>query len=85
MDFVGKAIQLSVEKYITNKQNQGNASSCCFAALDLKNIFNKLAHEKISELVSHKYPKILHLVSMLYREPCSVFPIWMMASGIPSP
>ena len=47
MDFVMKASQLSVKKYITSQQKQGEAPSRCFVSLDLKNMFNELSHEKI--------------------------------------
>ena len=36
-------------------------------------MFNELSCEKIFEIVEHKYPDLLPLVSMLYREPGSVF------------
>ena len=36
-------------------------------------MFNELSFEKIFEMVEHNYPELLPLVSMLYREPGSVF------------
>mgnify|MGYP007103437133 CR=1 FL=1 len=42
MDFVVKANQLGVEKYITNKLKAGDAPSHCFISLDLTNMFNDL-------------------------------------------
>ena len=73
MDFVVKASQLPVEKYTTNKQKQSDAPPRCFVALDLKNMFNELSREKIFEIVKHKYPELLPLVPVLYREPGAVF------------
>lgn len=73
MDFVVKASQLSVDKYITSKQKQGDAPSRCFVSLDLKNMFSELSREKIFELVQANYSELFPLVSMLYRKPGSVF------------
>ena len=36
-------------------------------------MFNGLSREKIFEIISHKYLKLLSLVSMLYIDPGSVF------------
>ena len=36
-------------------------------------MFNELSREKIFEIISHKYPELAPLISMLYREPGSVF------------
>ena len=36
-------------------------------------MFNKLSRENIFEIVEHKYPELLPIVFMLYREPGSVF------------
>ena len=54
MDFVVKASQISVKKYITSKQKQGEAPSRSFVSLDLRNMFNELSREKIFEIVEHK-------------------------------
>ena len=73
MDFVVKASQLAVDKYITSNQTKGDSPSRCYISLDLKNMFNELSREKIFEVVSTKYPELLPLVSMLYCTPGSVF------------
>ena len=85
MDFVVKASQLSVEKYITSKQNKGEAPSRCFVSLDLKNMFNELSREKIFEIVEHKYPELPPLSPCFTESPALSSSKWTMASGTPSP
>ena len=62
-----------MDKYITSKQKKSESPSRCFVSLDLKNMFNELSREKIFQVVKSKYPELLPLVSMLYREPGAVF------------
>ena len=73
MDFVIKASQLSVEKYITSKQHKDEVSLRCFVSLDLKNMFNEVSRNTIFGIITSKYPELLLLVFMLYKEPGYVF------------
>ena len=68
MDFVLKASQLAAEKYITKKEKNEQAPSCCFISLDLSNMFNEIFRDKFIEIIEQKYPELLLLVSMLYRK-----------------
>ena len=43
MVFIVKAAQLSVEKYITNRQLNNQAPTRCLISLDLKNMFNEMS------------------------------------------
>ena len=73
MDFVIKSAQLSVEKYMTTPLKRNEAPSRCFISLDLKNMFNEVSREKIFEIISDKYPELLPLVTLLYKNPGDVF------------
>ena len=73
MDFVLKASQLAVEKYITKKEKKGQPPSCCFISLDLSNMFNEISRDIFLEIIERKYPELLPLVSMLYGKEGTVF------------
>ena len=73
MDFVVKASQLAIEKYITLPQLHGLAPSRCFVSLDLTNMFNSVSREKLFQIIRRKYPELLPLVNMLYKNDGTVF------------
>ena len=79
MDFVIKASQLAVEKYITTPQQSGQAPSRCYISLELKNMFNEISRDKILQVVRDKFPEMLPLVTLLYADPGTVF--FRMADG----
>ena len=79
MDFVIKASQLAVEKYITKPQQSGRAPSRCYISLDLKNMFNEISRDKILQVIQAKFLEMLPLVSLLYSDPGTVF--FRMADG----
>jgi hypothetical protein len=79
MDFVVKATQLQVDRFITQPQLRGDSPSRCLVSLDLKNMFNEISREKIFEIITAHFPELLPLTSMLYNETGEV---WLrMADG----
>ena len=80
MDFIVKATQLAIKKYIYNPHLLDKAPSRCLVSLDLKNMFNKISQETIFEVIESKFPELMPLVSMLYNKPGTVF--YKMADGL---
>jgi hypothetical protein len=79
MDFVVKATQLQVDRFITQPQLRGTSPSRCLVSLNLKNMFNEISREKIFEIIAEHFPELLPLTSMLYNETGEV---WLrMADG----
>ena len=79
MDFVVKTAHLSIEKYITEPQQRGDAPSRVFISLDLKNMFNEILRTTIFRIIAEKYPELLPFVSLLYDTPGQVF--YKMSDG----
>jgi hypothetical protein len=51
MDFVVKAIQLQVDRFISQPQLRGDSPSRVLVSLDLKNMFNEISRESIFEII----------------------------------
>ena len=75
MDFVVRASQLAIEKYITEPMAQDlpDAPTRCYISLDLKNMFNEISRNKIFEIVEAKFPELLPFIALLYKNPGTVF------------
>ena len=50
-----------------------HAPSRCYISLDLKNMFNEVSRNKIFEIVEAKFPELLPLIALLYKNPGTVF------------
>jgi hypothetical protein len=68
MDYVVKAIQLQVDRFISQPQLQGDSPSRVLVSLDLKNMFNEISHESIFEIIEATFPELIPLTAMLYNE-----------------
>ncbi|KAL7531480.1 hypothetical protein ACHAXR_004065, partial [Thalassiosira sp. AJA248-18] len=79
MDFIVKASQLATERYITGPQCRGEAPTRSFVSLDLVNMFNEVSREVMFYIIRVKFPHVLPLVVLLYRDPGTVF--FKMADG----
>ena len=77
MDFIIKAIQLGVEKYIINPQAQGRLPTRVLIALDLTNMFNKVSREKLLQIIKARYPDLLPLATLLYGSANNVHFKWV--------
>ena len=68
MDFVIKSMQLATGKYIKLPQARGRAPTRAAVFLDLKNMFNLVSHDKLLEIIKHRYPELHPLTSLLYQK-----------------
>ena len=68
MDFVVKATQLQVDRFITQPQQAGTSPSRCLISLDMKNMFNEISREEIFAVVEEYFPELTHITSLFYAE-----------------
>ena len=66
MDFVVKATQLQIDRFITQPQACGTSPSRCHISLDLKNMFNELSREEIFKAVQDEFPELYSLTALFY-------------------
>ena len=74
MDFIIKIMQLSIEKNITQPQEQTPSQLPNTAAffVDIKNMFNCVSQEALVETIYESFPKLLPLAHILYGCLCTV-------------
>jgi hypothetical protein len=68
MDFIVKAIQLQVDRFITQPQLLGDSPTRCLISLDLRNMFNEISRDDILDIIAIAFPEFLPLATMLYNE-----------------
>ena len=62
-DFVVKAMQLAIEKYIDNPQQSGRLPTHATIFFDLTNQFNSVSREEFKNVIVTSFPELLQLVT----------------------
>ena len=75
-DFVVKAMQLSIEKYIDNPQQSNRLPTRAAIFFDLTNQFNSVAREEFKNVIAISFPELLPLVTLFYDQPNTVHYKW---------
>ena len=63
-DFVVKAMQLSIEKFIQTPQRTNTLPSRAAVFFDLTNQFNSVSREEFFNVIETSFPKILPLTTL---------------------
>jgi hypothetical protein len=74
--FVVKAMQLSIEKYITTPQTQGHLPSRAAIFFDLTNQFNSVSRQEFFHVIATHFPELLPLTLLFYDNPMTVHHKW---------
>ena len=74
--FVVKAMQLSIEKYITTPQTQGHLPSRAAIFFDLTNQFNSVSRQEFFHVIASHFPELLPLTLLFYDNPMTVHHKW---------
>ena len=72
MDFIIKAMQLSIEHHIINGQ--------AAVFVDLTNIFNLVSREELFEIIDTHFPELTPLTTLIYEAPADVHFKWKTSS-----
>lgn len=75
-DFIIKAMQLSVEKYIINPQARGTTPTRAAVLFDLSNMFNEVSRSELLHLINDYYPELIPIAQLLYGSESTVHFRW---------
>jgi hypothetical protein len=75
-NFVIKAMQLKVEKYIDSPQHNDLAPTRAAVFFDLTNQFNSVSHQKFFNVIRIHFPELLPLTTLFYEEANTVHHKW---------
>jgi hypothetical protein len=75
-DFIVKAMQLAIEKYIDNPQQSGRLPTRATIFSDLTNQFNSVSQEEFKNVIATSIPELLPLVTLFYDQPNTVHYKW---------
>jgi hypothetical protein len=68
-DFVVKAMQLAIKKYIDNPKQSGRLPTRAAIFFDLTNQFNSVSREEFKNVIATSFPELLPLVTLFYDQP----------------
>jgi hypothetical protein len=66
IDLVIKSIQLAVDRYIIEPENNGDLPSRALVSLDIRNMFNAVSRERLREIISQKFPTLEAYSDLIY-------------------
>jgi hypothetical protein len=66
IDLVIKSVQLAVDQYIIEPENNGNLPSRVLVSLDIRNMFNAVSRERLREIISEKFPTLEAYSDLIY-------------------
>ncbi|KAL7523532.1 hypothetical protein ACHAWF_000558 [Thalassiosira exigua] len=76
MNFLTKAMQLTVERFIQGPQERHECPSRAMIFFDFVNMFNEMSREELLAKIAEKYPEMLPLALLLYEDPGVVHFRW---------
>ena len=65
-DVIVKTLQLAVDKYIIDKENNNELPSRCLVSLDIRNMFNAISRERLREVIAEKFPSLEPFADLIY-------------------
>ena len=76
MDFLIKAMQLSVEKHIIEPQSRLELPSRAAVFVDLKNMYPNISRIELVNIIQAEFPELLQLYRLLYDDPSKAHYRW---------
>ncbi len=76
MNFIIKTMQLSIEKFIHNNQEEQSLPTRAAVFVDLTNMFNSVARDELFDIICSDFPELTKLVELFYNEPGNVHYKW---------
>jgi hypothetical protein len=66
IDLVIKSVQIAVDRYIIEPENNGNLPSRALVSLDIRNMFNAVSRERLREIISEKFSTLEAYSDLIY-------------------
>jgi hypothetical protein len=76
MDFIIKAMQLSIEHNIINRQQENKLPTRAALFMDLTNMFNQVSREELFDIIQTDFPELIPITNLIYDTPASVHYKW---------
>ena len=76
MDFIIKSMQLSIERFIDQPQQNNTNPTRAAIFVDLTNMFNSVSRAELFDIIATDFPELYHLTSLLYEEHGTVHYKW---------
>ena len=76
IDVITKTIQLAIDKYIIEPEQNGQFPSRALVSLDIKNMFNAVSRERLRQVIAEKFPSLEAFADLIYEEPGKQFYKW---------
>jgi hypothetical protein len=73
MEFIVKTMQLSIEKFIINKQDANTLPTRAAVFIDLTNMFNSVSRDELFDIIRSDFPELTSLTELLYKEHGKVY------------
>jgi len=80
MDFIIKAMQLSIERHIINRQKESKLPTRAAVFVDLTNMFNLVSREELFDIIDTHFPELTPLTTLIYEAPADVHFKWKTSS-----
>ena len=69
-------MQLSIEKFIDQPQQQNTSPSRAAIFVDLTNMFNSVSRQELFDIIHDDFPELSQLTSLLYKDDGNVKYKW---------
>ena len=66
VDVIVKTIQLAVDKYIIEKESNGELPTRALVSFDIKNMFNAVSRERLREIIAESFPTLEPFADLIY-------------------
>ena len=76
MDFIIKAMQLSIEHHIIHPQEQNILPTRSALFIDLTNMFNQVSRQELFDIIHSQFPELTPLTNLIYDTPSTVHYKW---------
>jgi hypothetical protein len=73
VDIIIKTVQLAVDKYIIEKEANGELPSRALVSLDIQNMFNAVSRETLCEIIAKRFPTLEPFADLIYNGKCKTF------------
>lgn len=67
VDIIIKTVQLGVDKYIIDKEKDGELPSQALVSLDIRNMFSAVSRERLRKIIAEKFPTLEPFADLIYE------------------
>ena len=76
MDFIIKTMQMSIERFIDQPQQENKSPTRAAVFVDLTNMFNSVSRHELFDIIANDFPELYNFTSLLYDTDGTVHYKW---------